>query len=170
MLNATALRIEMQTQIRSIVGILSPCEIPSCGVLWKFWGRWHRSSSRCLSLSLLRSSWRNRYRARASRIADVNYYARRSANCLIAWRAFDSDTILARRNIYIKSVPDINPRQKLKNKFTIPPDINCRDLRGRIASSCSCASHRKLLRGGGKTSAISSSTLYAFGWCYESKI
>lgn len=43
---------------------------------------------------------RNRYRARTS---DVNYYARRSANCLIAWRAFDSDTILARCNIYIKS-------------------------------------------------------------------
>ena len=66
------------------------------GIQWKFKG------AEALALVVSPKSI-----SRASiRIVDVNYYARRSANCLIAWRVFDSDTILARRNIYIKSPLD----------------------------------------------------------------
>jgi len=38
--------------------------------------------------------------------------------------------------IFILKVRPINLRRGLKNKFTVPPDINCLDLLGRIASSC----------------------------------
>lgn len=106
-------------------------------------------------LSLSRSFLMKSISRTSIRIADVNYYARRSANCLIACLTV---TQFLRDVIFILKVRSINLRQGLKNKFTIPLDINCLDLLGRIASSCSCASHRKLLLGG-KTSAISSSTL-----------
>lgn len=129
------------------------------GVEWKFWGREGGMKA-------------SRFSGRSSEIDIAHEHptwiiTRGVQQIVLSRGAHLTVTQFLRDVIFILKVRSINLRQELKNKFTIPLDINCLDLLGRIASSCSCASHRKLLLGG-KTSAISSSTLRR--WCYESKI
>jgi len=116
------------------------------GVQQKFWE----------TEALLWSFQRNRYRERAS--VSPTWIITRGVQQIVLSRGARLTVTQFLRDVFILKVHSINLRQKLKNKFTIPLNINCLDLLGRIASSCSCASHRKLLLGG-KTSAISSSSL-----------
>lgn len=117
------------------------------GVERKFWG----------AEALLWSFQRNRYCKRAS-VSPTWIITRGVQQIVLSRGAHLTVTQFLWDVIFILKVHSINLSQELKNKFTIPLNINCLDLLGRIASSCSCASHRKLLLEG-KTSAISSSTL-----------
>lgn len=123
------LRIEMQTQIRSIVGILSPTNL-----VWELSG-----NSGGVEAS--------RFSGRSSEIDIAHEHptwiiTRGVQQIILSRGAHLTVTQFLRDVIFILKVRSINLRQELKNKFTIPLDINCLDLLGRIASSCSCASHR----------------------------
>lgn len=100
------------------------------GAEWKFWGvEASRSSGRSSEIDIAHEhpTW---------------IITRGVQQIVLSRGAHLTVTQFLRDVIFILKVRSINLRQELKNKFTIPLDINCLDLLGRIASSCSCASHR----------------------------